>query len=690
MSAVRNMEGSDRSKFSLKNVRAVQQVVPLVLVIAICSIGLPGSGALGRGPDIVLMMADDMGYSDLGCYGSEISTPNLDALANHGVRFTQFYNTSRCCPSRASLLTGMYSHQVGIGRMNTADRGPGYRGQLSTDTPTIAEVLGAAGYRTSMVGKWHLTMSKTIDQGPNGSWPLQRGFDQWYGSMEGAKNYFRTKWLFDNEDEVLQFKDDFFYTRAISDRAAAVIRDQPPEQSLFSYVAFYAPHFPLQAPEETIAKYRGKYASGWRSIREARFQKQKELGIVSDATILSPPGDEIPDWKSLSVSQRDELDLRMAIYAAQIHELDQGVGNIVEALKETGRFENTLILFLSDNGGTNSGGPLGSGKRALLGGAEAELHSTYGGGWANVSNTPFRQYKANTHEGGVRAPMVVHWPARLGTASRILHRPAHIIDLTPTCIDAAGFGKPAVRPTFSLGQLEGKSLLESLATSSASHDSRALFFEHMGSRASRDGKWKLVNRDKGEQWELYDLTDDPTELIDLASSETAILGSLAEQWNDWAQRCDVIRARPETNSSVKGASIRTLSGVVADDVNAVKYGRWKKGDRLSGYYGEGYLYTSDDDARIEYLLQVPDDRRYELRLLYSPHENRGDSVPITVIRGIESTKRLVNMKRPATRGNYKSLGFLEGVAGTGIQIRIEAKDAGGIVHADAVQLAPVD
>lgn len=651
-----------------------------------------------REPDIVLMMADDLGFSDLGCYGSEIPTPNLDALAENGIRFTQFYNTSRCCPSRASLLTGMYSHQAGVGRMNSSDRGPGYRGQLSSEVPTVAEMLSARGYHTSMVGKWHLTMSKTIDDGPNGSWPLQRGFQQWLGSMEGAKNYFRPKWLFDNANEITDFSEDFFYTRAISDRAAKVIREQPSNQPLFSYVAFYAPHFPLQAPLETIAKFRGMYRDGWGVARENRFRRQREIGIVAAHTKLSPPPSQLPEWNSLRPQQRDELDLRMAIYAAQVHELDQGVGKIIDALKETGRFENTLILFLSDNGGTDSGGPQGSGKRELLGGSEAELHSTYGAGWANVSNTPYREFKANTHEGGTRAPLIVHWPDRFGQEARFVNQPAHIIDLTPTCMDAAEDAKAVVRSTFSLGQLEGHSLLPGMLDEAGTVDQeRSLFFEHMGSRAVRDGDWKLVNRGRSDRWELFDLSVDATELKDLATEHTERVDSLATQWESWARRCDVIHEESDSKKTTTGStpkgqglSIASLPGVVVDDVNASKFGAWRKGDRLDGYFGDGYLYTSDAEAGIEYLLQVPDDRKYELRLLYASHSNRGDSVPITVIHGVESTTRLVNMKRPAKDGYYKSLGTLQDSAGESIRILIEARRAGGIVHADAVQLAPID
>ena len=352
-----------------------------IAVLLAVSDSLPAEAEVA--PCIVLMMADDLGFSDLGCYGGEIATPHLDQLARQGVRFANFSNTSRCCPSRASLLTGLYSHQAGIGRMNGRDEGPGYRGQLLNAVPTLPELLSKRGYSTAMVGKWHLTRSSSIDNGPNGSWPRQRGFEFFYGTMEGAKNYFAPTWLFDNGQEVRSFKKEFFYTDAISTRAAQWIRTQPVDQPLFLYTAFYAPHFPLQAPRSAIQPYRGKYLAGWDQLREQRFARQKELGIIPARTKLSQRPGEVPAWQSLDEEKRAELDLRMATYAAQVHLLDQGAGRIITALQESGRWENSLVIFLSDNGAASTGGAFGAGPAATVGKRDAPVRNNVRQGLGN-------------------------------------------------------------------------------------------------------------------------------------------------------------------------------------------------------------------------------------------------------------------------------------------------------------------
>lgn len=482
-------------------------------------------------------MADDLGFSDIGCYGSEIPTPNLDALAAGGVRLTQFYNTSRCCPSRASLLTGLYSHQAGIGAMNNVDEGPGYRGQLLAATPTLPEMLRKAGYGTAMVGKWHLTLSKTIDDGPNGSWPFQRGFDRFYGTMEGAKSYFRPQWLFEGKRPITDFPDDYFYTTAIARRAAQFIREHPGDRPLFLYVAFYAPHFPLQAPAEAIAGFRGKYMAGWDRLRHSRHERQLTSGVIPERTPLSRRTEGVPPWETLTPAQKDGMDLRMAIYAAQVHLLDEGVGHVVEGLRESGRLDDTLLLFLSDNGATDVGGPFGAGSPETIGTPEAELVSTYGAGWANLSNTPYRLFKADTHEGGVRAPLILHWPNRLREKNSFRHSPAHIIDIVPTCLAAAGIQPDDVRSQSGPG-LEGRSLLE-LADGTPERSPRPLFFEHLGSRAVRFGRWKLVSRKNGDAWELYDLESDRTEENNLATERPEVVQQLNRRWREWAKRCSV-------------------------------------------------------------------------------------------------------------------------------------------------------
>lgn len=482
-------------------------------------------------PNIVLIMADDMGFADLGCYGSEIDTPNLDALAADGVRYTNFYNTARCCPSRAALLTGLYPHQAEMGWMTAADmHRPGYRNQLSDKAPTLAEKLKQGGYATYMVGKWHLTHTGTIDTGPNGSWPTQRGFDRFYGTMEGAKSYWRPKWLTRDTTPVTDLPENFFYTTAISQQAARYITEHDGRQPLFLYVAFYAPHFPLHAPAETVAKHRGKYRAGWDALREQRFAKQKQLGLLNTSIKLSPRDKGLPDWQTLTAEQRDVMDEKMATYAAQIDELDQGVGRIIRALKQAGRFDNTIIIFLSDNGSADSGGPFGKGgfKRALIN--RTGPYTSSGSGWGMVSNTPWRGYKNQALEGGVRTPLIVHWPDGGLPRNRIDSNTGHITDLMPTCLDLAGVTPPE--------HLEGASLTPTFKKETLGP--RTFYFEHEGNRGLRNNRFKLVANSKDDAWRLYDLRHDPTERHDLADKHPRQVEQLSAAWRRWAERCNVL------------------------------------------------------------------------------------------------------------------------------------------------------
>lgn len=489
-----------------------------------------------RQPDIVVIMADDMGFSDLGCYGGEIETPNLDALADNGVRFTQFYNTSRCCPSRASLLTGLWPHQAEMGWMTAADgRRPGYRNQLSDTTITLPEALKTAGYATYMTGKWHLTHTKSLKAGPNGSWPTQRGFDHYYGTLEGAKDYFQPKWLTEGVTPIKDIPTGYFYTRAVSQHAADYIRGQDPAQPLFLYVAFYAPHFPLHAPKETVAKYRGRYMAGWDELRQARFDRQKTLGVVPADAVMSSRDNGVPAWGSFSASQQDEHDERMAIYAAQVDELDQGVGRIVKALEDTGRFGRTLIIFLSDNGAITTT-VNGKGKRGQLN--RSGPYTSYGRGWANLSNTPYRKFKQFAHEGGVMTPLIVHWPDRIQKPGALRHDLGHIIDIMPTCLEAAGAAYPISHAGKSVQSPEGMSLLPAVA-GEPGDPNRALFFEHEGRHGVRQGNWKLVRTSPRAEWELYDLAADRVEEKNLATREPHKLKHLRSLWDDWAERCHV-------------------------------------------------------------------------------------------------------------------------------------------------------
>ncbi|HXG62690.1 MAG TPA: arylsulfatase [Planctomycetota bacterium] len=517
----------------------MRSVWPALLAVQAACGSVPGEPRAER-PNIVILLADDLGFSDIGGYGGEIETPHLDRLAAEGLRFTQFYNTARCCPTRASLLTGLYPHRAGVGHM-VEDRGcPGYRGFLNERCVTIAEVLRAAGYRTLMAGKWHVG-------GARPHWPVDRGFDRYYGLIDGGSNYFkldrgRTMAL-DGERVSPPAGEPFYMTDAFTDRALEFLDEAGRAgKPFFLYVAFTAPHWPLHAPPEDIAKYRGRYRAGWDEIRRRRHRKMIELGIVDARWPLSPRDPRAPAWED--VRDPEDRDLRMAVYAAQVDRMDRNIGRLLGRLEQMGAARNTLVFFLSDNGGCaeeirrpeDPAAPIGT----------AGSFASYGLPWANVSNTPFRLYKHWVHEGGIATPLIVRWPAGIRT-SGLVHEPGHVIDLLPTCLEAAGAEYPrrfegreiepaagrSLRPLF-----EGKSLGE-----------RPLFWEHEGHRAVRKGRWKLVATHKGA-WELYDLEADRTEAVNRASRHPEIVGELAALWDAWARESgvlpweDVARAKP--------------------------------------------------------------------------------------------------------------------------------------------------
>jgi arylsulfatase len=536
-----------------------------------------------RRPNVIVIMADDMGYSDLGCYGSEIATPNLDALAQGGVRFTQFYNTARCCPTRASLLTGLYPHQAGIGHMMNDRELDGYRGDLNRRSLTIAEALKPAGYRSYMVGKWHVTKKvNPAGESEKHNWPLQRGFDRFYGTIHGAGSFYDPNSLTRDNSLISPYADpdyrpkEFFYTDAINDHAARFVADHArthAAQPFFMYVAHTAPHWPLHAKPADIAKYKGKYDAGYDAIRAARVAKMKQLGLLDPRWQTAPQAGgtwrEVPDRT---------FELRcMEVYAAMIDCLDQGIGRLVAELKRTGQWENTLILFLQDNGGcaenmgrnrnqppasraakptlaplaadyrqpdmipkqTRDGYPIRQGYGVLPG--ASDTYHAYGEAWANVSNTPFREYKHWVHEGGISTPLVAHWPAGIPAARRnaLEPQPAHLIDLMATCVDLAGATYPATRDGEKIHPLEGASLRPALSGRPLARK-EPIFFEHEGNRAVRDGQWKLVAKGPAGAWELYDMAADRTEMNNLAARETARVKTMVAQWEAWARRADVL------------------------------------------------------------------------------------------------------------------------------------------------------
>ena len=535
-------------------------------------------GASPARPNIIIILSDDMGYSDLGCYGSEIATPNLDALASQGVRFTQFYNNARCCPSRASLLTGLYAHQAGIGHM-VEDRGfESYRGDLNRRSVTIAEALKPAGYRNYAVGKWHVTAGKTVEAlADKHNWPLQRGFDRYYGTINGSNSFWDPHSLIRDNREITIANDpeyrpeDYYYTDAIADQSARFIREHTKDhaaQPFFMYVAFTAAHWPMHARETDIAKYRGKYDVGYGPIAAARWEKQKKLGVVDAAWGLLPP---VEDWSKV---KDKAFEARcMEVYAAMVDELDQGIGRIVAELKANGQLDNTLICFLQDNGGcaelngrigedqpradhptlpvldknvahygnqptqTRDGWPLRAGYGVMPGPADTFI--AYGRGWANVSNTPFREFKHWNEEGGIATPLIVHWPAGVAAArhGRLEAQPSHLIDLMATCVDLSGAKYPAQFGSEKIHPLEGVSLRPAFSGNSLAR-AQPIFWEHEGNRAVRDGKWKLVSK-YPDGWKLYDIEVDRTELHDLTAAQSERAKQMAAEWDTWALRVGV-------------------------------------------------------------------------------------------------------------------------------------------------------
>lgn len=494
----------------------------------------------GQRPNIVLILCDDLGFSDLGCYGGEINTPHLDALAQGGMRFSQFYNGARCCPTRASLLTGLYAHQTGVGHM-TRDYGhPGYRGQLNRQCVTLAEVLRQSGYQTYMSGKWHVGNRQEYH-------PRQRGFDEYFGLIPGAGNYYRPDegdiWL---GDEPYDVPDDgsFYSTDAFSDYAARFIdqASQRPDQPFFLYLAYTAPHYPLQAWPDDIARYRGRYRQGWDSLREERYRRLLDLGLIRSDWPLSPRDDRNRPWEALSAEEQDWRDELMAVYAAMVDRMDQGIGRMIDKLKETGAYDNTLIIFMSDNGAcpyTNMWGDQprkdGQGNIIPVGGPQA-LYA-YGWEWANAGNTPFRKYKRYTYEGGMATPMIAHWPGVI-PAGGINDQVSHIIDIMPTCLAAAGARYPKTYAGESITPLEGLSLLPALTEIGSGFD-RTLYWEHQGHRAVRQGPWKLVS-ETGRDWELYNLEKDRTEHLNLIENHQDMAAALQGLYDQWAQRCGVL------------------------------------------------------------------------------------------------------------------------------------------------------
>ncbi len=500
-------------------------------------------------PNILLILNDDMGYSDLGCYGGEVHTPNLDRLAAGGVRFTQFYNTARCCPSRASLLTGLHPHQADVGHMTGNDGVDGYRGDLSRRAVTIAETLKPAGYAAYMSGKWHVSHSVNNP----GNWPNDRGFDDHYGIITGACSYYNPP-LVRNGVTVDPKGDRYYFTDAISSEAIRQIRQHAqsqPGRPFFHYLAYTAPHWPLHAHPEDIARYRGRFDSGWDRLREERLARMSRMGIVPEGSELTARDPSQPPWDE--AEHKAWQARRMEVYAAQIDRMDQGIGRVLEALEQTGQLDNTLILFLADNGGCaeelNPGWGFLRGQKtregrdvqlgndpAVMPGAE-DTYQSYGIPWANLSNTPFREYKHWVHEGGIATPLIAHWPAGIAARGELRRTPMQLPDIMATCLDVAGAEYPREHNSHAIQPLEGYSLRPCFDRDTSDRD--VLYWEHEGNRAVRQGRWKLVSKHPGG-WELYDMEGDRCEIHDLAARYPERVVEMASLYEAWVKRCNVL------------------------------------------------------------------------------------------------------------------------------------------------------
>lgn len=529
----------------------------------------PPAGA----PNIVVVLVDDLGYADLGCFGSEITTPNVDRLASEGVQFTDFHATPMCSPSRAALLTGCNPHAVGVGTVAHLDPGfPGYQEELAADAATLAEVLRDGGYATFMVGKWHLTKDSDQSAGaPKHSWPCQRGFDRFYGFLDAFTNLHHPHRLMEDNHQVDvdAYPEGYYLTDDLTDHAIAMVRElkaADPGKPFFLYVAHGAVHAPLHAKRADIERYRGRYDAGWDALRAERFARQVELGVVEPGTRVAPrntePGHDVAAWDSLSPTEQELFARHMEVFAAMVDNVDQNTGRLLAALDQLGELDNTIVVFTSDNGASREGEVTGTSAYYVhllegddvdadrariddLGGPRTTPH--YPRGWAMAGNTPFRLYKINTHAGGHRVPFVWDWPAgrRAGLVGDGVRRQyAHLVDLMPTFLELAGVERPAERNGVALRPMDGRSLTSVLRDPVAPPARTEQFYEMNGHRGYyRDG-WEVVTLHQAltefgdHEWELYDLRRDPTELDDLAAADPERVAELATAWEAaaWANR----------------------------------------------------------------------------------------------------------------------------------------------------------
>lgn len=499
------------------------------------------SGVAETRSNVIVILADDLGFSDLGCYGGEIKTPHLDSLASGGVRFSQFYNTARCCPTRASLLTGLYPHQAGVGGMDNDEGVPSYQGYLNDRCLTIAEALKPAGYRTYCSGKWHVGRDK-------GRWPLDRGFDRYFGLIEGASNFYNNinyrnpetfqTILLDNEkydfefttEEMWKRNEGFYMTDAFTDFAIDFINEGQSADPFFLYLPYTAPHWPLHAFPEDYEPYLELYQAGWDRLRAERLERQLEMGLFEPGIRMASLSDKVPDWKDAPEAMREEFVLEMALYAGMITRMDANIGRVIDTLKQNGEFDNTLIMFVSDNGGCHTT-PSFEWLQGAPGGPAS--FPCYGFMGAELSNTPFRKHKQFIHEGGIATPFIAHGPG-VDSGGRWEHQPGHVIDIMPTVIDAGGADYPETRNGNEIIPLQGVSMAPAFHGETVSREA-PIFWEHVRNKGLRDGDWKLVAAKPDLEWELYDLAEDRTEQSDLSEEFPEKRADLIETWEAWAR-----------------------------------------------------------------------------------------------------------------------------------------------------------
>ncbi len=545
-------------------------------------------------PNIVIVLADDLGYADLGCYGSEIETPHLDALAARGLRGTNFHVTPMCSPTRAALLTGVEPHRAGLGTVAHVDPGfPGYASELAPDVMTMAEILrDGAGYATMMVGKWHLAKDSDCAEGPRHSWPCQRGFDRYYGVIDAFTNMHHPHRLVqDNHQvEIDQYPDDYYFTDDITDHAISMVRSQKtanPSRPFFMYMAHGAVHAPLQARAEDIEKYRGRYNAGWDALRAERFARQQAMGVVAPGVQLAPRNTErdhdVRPWDELSADEQRLFARHMEVYAAMVDRIDQNIGRFVAALDDLGELDNTVFVFTSDNGASREGEELGTTAYYVhllqgddleadlarideIGGPTTTPH--YPRGWSMASNTPFRLYKINTHQGGHSVPFIVSWPNGINAAGEYRRQYQHVTDLLPTILEVVGVDRPAARHGVPLVDVQGASFTSVLADADAPSTHHEHVVEMNGHRGFyRDG-WHAVTLHHpmtnftDAEWELYHLDEDPTELHDLAATQPEKLAELTDAWEAAAWENHIYPLD-------EGVSLKYVTRPARDDVYAM-------------------------------------------------------------------------------------------------------------------------